>query len=80
MHKLKVWEMGVASGQTCVRLAPHLFEAERHGEHTDSNDAVHHIHNQAPVRRRHFKLLCDASYEKTKFFTKVNHKAGAAAL
>lgn len=31
----------------------HLFEAEGHGEHTDSNDAVHHVHNEARVGRRH---------------------------
>lgn len=35
----------------------HLFEAEGHGEHADSDDAVHHVHDQTPVRRRHLERL-----------------------
>ena len=37
----------------------HLFEAEGHGEHTDTHDAVHHVHDETPVGRRHFELLFD---------------------
>lgn len=37
----------------------HLFEAEGHGEHTDSNDAVHHVHDETVVRRRHIDPLVD---------------------
>lgn len=32
----------------------HLFEAEGHREDTDPNDAVHHVHDETPVGRRHF--------------------------
>lgn len=38
----------------------HLFEAEGHGEHADSHDAVHHVHDQTPVGRRHFEGLCNS--------------------
>lgn len=31
----------------------HLFEAEWHGEHADSDDAVHHVHDETRVGRRH---------------------------
>lgn len=37
----------------------HLFEAEGHGEHADSHDAVHHVHDQPPVGRRHLDRPCD---------------------
>lgn len=33
--------------------ATHLFEAERHGEHADTHDAVHHVHDETRVGRRH---------------------------
>lgn len=39
----------------------HLFEAEGHGEHTDSDDAVHHVHDKTPVGRRHFESVTDRS-------------------
>lgn len=35
----------------------HLFEAEGHGEHADAHDAVHHVHDEAGVGRRH----CEAA-------------------
>lgn len=31
----------------------HLFEAEGHGEHADPDDAVHHVHDETRVGRRH---------------------------
>lgn len=34
------------------RAAPHLSEAERHGEHAHPHDAVHHVHDQAPIGTR----------------------------
>lgn len=36
----------------------HLFEAEGHGEHADSDNAVHHVHDETRVRRRHFGAAC----------------------
>lgn len=35
----------------------HLFEAEGHGEDADSDDTVHHVHDETPVGRRHFEPL-----------------------
>lgn len=43
--------------RTDVLDVTHLFEAEGHGEHADANDAVHHVHDEPPVRRRHFDLI-----------------------
>ena len=47
---------GVVSGKVFVaapadvpQQVTHLFEAEGHGEYTDSDDAVHHIHDETPV-------------------------------
>lgn len=47
--------------ETLAAAEAHLFEAEGHGEHTDSHDAVHHVHDQTPVRRRHPERLCGTS-------------------
>lgn len=38
---------------TPAHLFTHLFEAEGHREHAHSDDAVHHVHDEAPVGRRH---------------------------
>lgn len=56
-----------------VRVQPqmtHLFEAEGHGEHTDSDDAVHHVHDKTPVGRRHFESVTDRS----SFGKKISNK------
>lgn len=39
----------------------HLFEAEGHGEHTDSDDAVHDVHDQTRVGRGHFERVANKS-------------------
>lgn len=47
---------------TCqLTQSTHLFEAERHGEHAHTHDAVHHVHDEARVGRRH----CEAAKGKS---------------
>lgn len=47
----------------------HLFEAEGHGEHAHSDDAVHHVHDKTPIGRRHFEPPC---WQETSFGKKMS--------
>lgn len=58
--RMSVWEPFIstfASTRTRPQVT-HLFEAEGHGEHAHSDDAVHHVHDKTPVGRRHFEPPC----------------------